>query len=216
MIGSDNILVDFRKIIGSHYITNEGYNIEVIDYIDKANVLIKFEERPELQIWSTLQNIKNGQIKYPYHKSVYNIGYYGQGKYSARNNKEKTEEYIKWFSMFNRCYNEKYHEKQPTYIGCSVAEDFCNFQNFAEWYNRNKYQCNYPLELDKDFLYEGNKVYSPSTCCLLPKEINNGINHHRHDTEFMSKLYIKYKDELPYYLRMELYKLALESNKKVA
>jgi len=209
VIGSDYILSDFRKIIGSQYITNEGYNVEIIDYIDKANVLIKFEERPDLQIWSTLQNIKKGQVKYPYHKSVYGVGYYGHGKYSARNNNIKTEEYIKWFSMFVRCYDEKYQEKQHTYIGCSVSEDFCNFQNFAEWYNRNKYDCQYPLELDKDFLYEGNKVYSPSTCCLLPKEINNLINYKRHDHVAMKKLYEKYKDELPYYLRMELYKLTV-------
>ena len=70
--------------------------------------------------------------------------------------------------------------------------------------------------LDKDLLFEGNKIYAPSRCCLLPKEINSGINLHRHDTEFMSRLYHKYKDELPYYLRMELYKLTLDSNKEAA
>lgn len=50
----------------------------------------------------------------------------------ARINGIKTEEYIKWFSMFNRCFDEKYQEKQPTYIGCSVSEEFWNFQNFAK------------------------------------------------------------------------------------
>ena len=80
-------------------------------------MLIKFEDRSDLQFWSTLQNIKNGQIKNPYHRTVYGIGYYGHGKYTARINGIKTEEYVKWFSMFNRCYNEKYQEKQSTYIG---------------------------------------------------------------------------------------------------
>lgn len=147
---------------------------------------------------------------------MYGIGYYGDGKYTARINGIKTEEYIKWFSMFNRCYDEKYQKKQPTYIGCSVAEEFWNFQNFAEWYNKKKYVCNYQLELDKDLLYEGNKIYSPSKCCLLPKEINNAINYHRHDIKFMSKLYQKYKNEIPYYLRMELYKLTLENKEDAA
>jgi hypothetical protein len=167
-----------------------------------------------LQVWTTLQNIKNGQIKNPYHKSVYGIGYYGIGKYSARINNVKSEEYVKWFSMFFRCYDEKYHQKHPTYIGCSVSSEFHNFQNFAEWYNRTKYECSYPLELDKDFLYDGNRIYSPKTCCLLPKEINNLINYKRHDIESMKLLYLKYKNELPYYLRMELYKLTCE--RKVA
>ena len=50
---------------------------------------LNFTEYPDLQIWSTYQNIKKGQIKNPYHKSVYNIGYYGCGKYTARNNSKK-------------------------------------------------------------------------------------------------------------------------------
>lgn len=179
-------------------------------------MLVKFDDRPDLQVWSTLQNIRNGQIKNPYHKSVYGIGYYGNGKYAARINNTKTEEYIKWFSMFTRCYNEEYQNRQPTYIGCSVSEEFWDFQNFAEWYNEKKYICNYPLELDKDLLYEGNKVYAPSKCCLIPKEINNGINYRRHDIQYMKKLYKKYKNEVPYYLRMELYKLTIPEEKKVA
>lgn len=166
---------------------------------------IKFNDNPDVTIWTTLQNIKNGQIKNPYKRSVYNIGYYGVGNYTARNNNIKTEEYIKWISMFVRCYDDKYHERQPSYIGCTVAEPFQNFQIFAEWYNHNIYECNYPLELDKDFLYEGNKIYSPATCCFLPKEINTAINYKRHDVEYMQKLYLKYKMELPYRLRMELY-----------
>lgn len=175
-------------------------------------MLIKFSDRPELQFWSTMQNIKKGQIKNPYHRSVYGIGYYGEGKYTARFNKVKTEEYIKWFSMFNRCYSEQYHEKQPTYIGCSVAEEFWNFQNFAKWYNQKKYICKYQLELDKDLLYAGNKVYTPSRCCLLPKEINSGINYNRNNKKYMKELYYKYKNEIPFNLRKELYKLAFDNN----
>ena len=99
------MIIDFRTIIGERFVTNEGYNIQIIDYVDTKNVLIKFVDRPEIQIWSTLQNIKKGQIKNPLHKSVYNHGYYGIGKYTARKNNIKTEEYIKWFSMFVRCYD---------------------------------------------------------------------------------------------------------------
>ena len=28
------------------------------------------------------------------------------------------------------------------------------------------------MNLDKDILYKGNKVYSPDTCCIVPKNIN--------------------------------------------
>lgn len=101
--------------INEKFITNEGYEISIIDYINKQHVLINFEDRPDLQIWSTLQNIKNGQIKNPYHLSVYGKGYYGVGKYTARINNIKTQEYIKWFSMFVRCYDEQYLLRQPAY-----------------------------------------------------------------------------------------------------
>lgn len=196
-------------MIGKQYITNEKYIVEIIDYRDRHNVLIKFVDRPDLQVWSTLQNIKNGQIKNPYHKTVYGLGYYGVGNYTARINNTKTEEYIKWFSMFFRCYDEKYHKKQPTYIGCSVSEDFLNFQNFAQWYNAVKYDSKYQLEIDKDLLYEGNKIYAPSRCCLLPKEINTTLNTKRHNKTRMKELYDKYKNDLPYYIRIELYKLTI-------
>lgn len=29
------------------------------------------------------------------------------------------------------------------------------------------------FELDKDILVKGNKVYSPETCCFVPKEVNS-------------------------------------------
>lgn len=203
------MIVNFKNIINNVYQTNEGYNMQVIDYIDTKNVLIKFVERPDLQIWSSLQNIKKGQVKNPYHKTVFNRGYYGVGKYTARKNNAKTEEYIKWYSMFVRSYSESYHKRHPTYIGCSVSDDFCDFQNFAEWYYKTKYDCKYDLEIDKDLLYEGNKIYSPSTCCLIPKEVNTVLNTSRHNKIQMKRVYDKYKMDVPYYIRNELYKLII-------
>lgn len=111
-----NITKDFREYIGREYTTNEGYKITILDYIGRHEILIKFNDNPDVTIWTTLQNIKNGQIKNPYKRSVYNIGYYGVGNYTARNNNIKTEEYIKWISMFVRCYDDKYHVKDNPHI----------------------------------------------------------------------------------------------------
>ena len=73
--------------------------------------------------------------------------------------------------MMNRCYNEKFHERQPQYKKCSVCEEWLNFSNFKVWYEENKYG-DEPFDLDKDILFKGNTVYSPETCCLVPHIIN--------------------------------------------
>lgn len=201
------------KFIGDRFKTNEGFEIEIIDYLDRHNVLIKFIDNPNYQVYVTMQNIKNGQIKYPYLRTVYGIGYYGHGAYTSRINNCKTEQYIKWFSMFNRCYSEEYQKKQPSYIGCTVSEEFHNFQNFAMWYDKNIYKCSYPLELDKDLFVCGNKVYSPSACCFIPKEINNAISYKRNDSKYMKSLYKKYRDELPQRIRDKILSIIKEAEK---
>lgn len=77
--------------------------------------------------------------------------------------------YELWRSMLSRCYNDDYHKRSPTYIGCTVCEEWLSFSNFKEWFDNN-YREGY--QLDKDILVKGNKVYSPQTCCFVPFEIN--------------------------------------------
>lgn len=197
-----------RDYIGTKFVTNEGEPVEIIDYVDKENVLIKFLNMPSFQSWSAMCNISSGQIKFPFKKTVYDRGFYGDGVYRARINNIKTPQYVKWFSMFHRCYNDKYQKRQPTYVGCEVHPDFFNFQNFGKWYDRKIYKSEYALELDKDLLFYGNKIYSPQTCCFVPKEINSTINSKMSDKETMKYLYEKYKKHVPQYISERLYCLA--------
>lgn len=83
----------------------------------------------------------------------------------------KSESYLKWHDMLNRCYNAKFHERQPQYKGCTVCEEWLNYSNFKIWYEQNKI-AGMALDLDKDILFKGNKVYSPETCCFVPHAIN--------------------------------------------
>ena len=71
--------------------------------------------------------------------------------------------------MLWRCYDPKFHLKEPSYIGCTVCDDWLLFSNFKEWFDKNYIEW---YQLDKDILVKGNKVYSPQTCCFVPKEIN--------------------------------------------
>lgn len=83
----------------------------------------------------------------------------------------KSESYLKWHDMLNRCYNAKFHERQPQYKGCTVCEEWLNYSNFKIWYEQNKI-AGMALDLDKDILFKGNKVYSPETCYFVPHAIN--------------------------------------------
>lgn len=77
--------------------------------------------------------------------------------------------YRKWYSMFVRCYSEKYQERQPTYKGCEVCNEWLSFSNFKAWMETQNWE---GMHLDKDVLVEDNKVYSPTTCVFIPREIN--------------------------------------------
>ena len=78
--------------------------------------------------------------------------------------------YQKWKSMLHRCYSENYHKKKPTYIGCSVCNDWLLFSNFKLWMENQDWK---GKQLDKDILVDGNKIYSPETCVFLHHKVNS-------------------------------------------
>ena len=94
------------------------------------------------------------------------IGYHGYEGVDCR-----SESYLRWHDMINRCYNDKFHERNPQYKGCTVCEEWLNYSNFKVWYDRNKIK-GMSLDLDKDILFKGNKEYSPATVVFVPHEIN--------------------------------------------
>lgn len=106
---------------------------------------------------------------------VYGVGVYEPGEYKSYINGKQSKEYSVWAGMLKRCYGER-KKYNRAYDGCSVCDEWHNFQNFAKWYNKNKYNFkNDELVLDKDLLKKNNKIYSPYTCCLLPKRLNKLI-----------------------------------------
>ncbi len=160
-----------KNRIGERYTTNEGYEVEIIEYFGIHNCTIQIKDShdtilKEISYW----NLRKGNIKNPNNKSVFNIGYFGQGNYKAQINGKMTKIYITWKGMLERCYDEKSLEKHPSYKGVIVCEEWHNFQNFAKWYEGNYVE---GWHLDKDILVKENKLYSPETCCFVPREVNN-------------------------------------------
>lgn len=77
--------------------------------------------------------------------------------------------YSKWESMLSRCYSRKYQENFPTYKGCSVCREWLSLSNFKSWMEGQDWE---GMELDKDLLVEGNKIYSPETCVFIHEKVN--------------------------------------------
>jgi len=77
--------------------------------------------------------------------------------------------YRTWRDMLQRCYSSKFQEKRPTYKGCSVSEEWLTFSNFRRWMEAQDFE---GMQLDKDLLFEGNKVYSAETCVFVTRAVN--------------------------------------------
>ena len=78
--------------------------------------------------------------------------------------------YLAWRNMLKRCYSSKWQEKYPTYIGCSVAEEWKYLSVFKAWMEGQDFK---DKQLDKDLLFEGNKVYSEEACVFVSGMVNN-------------------------------------------
>jgi len=186
-----------RSHIGETHITKSslgGYTLKVIDASSKPGYC-----KIQIKNWIkevVYTHVKNGVVKYPYHPTVFNIGYLGEGIYT------KTAKcYRVWQGMLERCYSNSCQENHPSYKGVTVCEKWYNYQNFAEWfYKKSNYQEGW--HLDKDLLSGDNKLYSPETCIFIPQALNSfmtnkqvtntsgytGVSKIRNSTKFKAQI----------------------------
>ena len=85
-------------------------------------------------------------------------------------NGKRLKFYGTWKNMIHRCYSDKFQIRYPTYIGCSVCDEWLVLSNFKEWFDANYLD---GMALDKDILIPGNKIYSPEACSFVPQYINS-------------------------------------------
>ncbi|MCK2149468.1 hypothetical protein MYE70_10360 [Marinobacter alexandrii] len=78
--------------------------------------------------------------------------------------------FLTWRRMIWRCYDGKRLKEYPSYIGCSVAEEWKRFSDFKAWMVEQDWVGKH---LDKDIICPGNKVYSSQTCVFVHPTINN-------------------------------------------
>ena len=175
-----------------------GSKMIIKEYRSYTDIDVYFPEynwTAEHRSYDKFKSRKN--IKCPYESRVFGRGYLGEGKYICKDYKIY---YYLWEGMLERCYYPKFQEKCPSYIGCKVCEEWLNFQNFGEWCENNYYKVkNERMQLDKDILHKGNKIYSPDTCIFVPQRINGLFiknNRNRGDSPIgVMPYYNKYKTQ---------------------
>ena len=182
--------------LGEIHMTKEGYNVKIVrsngiydcDVQFGGGLIIKNKQYGD---------IKKGLVANPLHPTVHGVGYFGIGSHVGTVDKKMTKSYQIWYAMLKRCYDTTWQESQPTYIGCTVIEEWHNFQNFATWVEANYVE---GFELDKDILVRGNKIYGPSTCVFIPKAINKLFSVTKITREGLSPGVGKYRNRFRSYI----------------
>jgi len=83
--------------------------------------------------------------------------------------------FVKWKSMLCRCNYKAYKEIYKTYENAHVSDEWLYFSNFKKWVDSFGIEDIQNYDLDKDIIFEGNKLYSKETCCLVDKVTNRFI-----------------------------------------
>lgn len=148
---------------------NQGNKMEIISYRNSRDIDVLFEDKWVIENCS-YGNFLNKKIKNYLKPTIFDKGYYGTLKPNKRE-----YPYSIWFRMMERCYSKdkKIREKHYYYDDISVCEEWFNYQEYKKWYLQNIWTNEFSLQVDKDILIKGNKIYSPNTCVMVDSKINN-------------------------------------------
>lgn len=183
-------------------VNNEGYIMTIIRYNGCMDITVKFQDDFGAEKDADYSRFLKGQISNPYHKTLFGVGYIGEGEHKSGRYDKDYKAYVSWRGVVERCYSKKYQAKRPTYIGCVLCDEWHNFSKFKLWFDDNYYEIDgVTSHLDKDILLYGNKLYSPDTCVFVPARINSlftssivrrgtspvGVNWDNREEKFVAK-----------------------------
>ncbi len=158
--------------VGDRFTNRLGCEAVVVKYESSTRITVKFLDDFGYELITKADSLRNSTFKNLFHPVVCGVGYLGVGEFTHSSGGKVTVAYRRWMDMLTRCYTNGpgYLE---AYIGCTVAPEWHNFQNFAEWHSKQKIVGS--MQLDKDILRKGNRIYSPDNCRLIPTEINKAM-----------------------------------------
>lgn len=108
---------------GEKRLNNFGSKIIISEYRNCHDIDVYFPEYNWTAENVDYGNFKKGNISCPYERRTYSVGYLGEGKYKTKQNGKTTKCYNAWCSMLQRCYSEKFHKRESTYMNCKVRDE---------------------------------------------------------------------------------------------
>ena len=157
--------------LGEENINYQGCLMKIVQYNSTVDIFVEFQDKYKSIVHGAYREFSTGAIRNPYFPSVLNVGIIGQ-KYSSN-----TKEYKIWNAMMRRCFAEKYKNQFSAYVDITCCDEWLLYENFYEWMHKqvnfNNWLYDDDWAIDKDILIKGNKIYSPETCLLVPRKVNN-------------------------------------------
>ena len=165
------------KFVGNTYSSKNYGDFVVQESLDSDKVRVKFINTGNTQETHKTQ-IRTGNIRD--HSAdkvltprmgnmVHKVGYNGGDRALIETN---FKTYQVWCSMLQRCYNPNTEYARRNYKDCEVSDYFKIFPQFLEWWKMKSDGISVDLQLDKDILVKGNRLYSETTCTLVPRDVN--------------------------------------------
>ena len=150
--------------IGQVSISNQGEKMVIEDYKTCHDFWVRFENG-YLKHSHKYNRFLDGGIVNPTYPSVCGVGIIDYEKSDA----SKRKAYDYWYHMIRRCYDKS----NRCYNDVIVCDEWLHFKNFEKWFNDNYYEIDgQRMCVDKDLIDKHSRIYSPSTCVILPQNIN--------------------------------------------
>ena len=120
-------------------------------------------------------------------KLLYNVGVYDvlQPMEVRADGKRVVDIYYQtWKSMLVRVFDNKYQERNPTYVGCTIIKEWLIFSNFKAWMVTQDWE---GKQLDKDIITPENKQYNPESCVFVHSRLNKLLSGSPKDVKGVHK-----------------------------
>lgn len=157
--------------LGMTKLNNKGKQMTIVSYTIADNITIEFKGEKNL-VKTSYNNFKNGTVQSYIDSLVFGHGIIGK-EHARDKDGNLYHSYICWHNMIQRCFSEKAKIVRPTYRDATCCDEWLYFANFKNWYDKNFYSIeNERIDLDKDIIHKGNKIYSPENCVFAPQNIN--------------------------------------------